>query len=426
MSKSERGPFEGIRILEFGLAVAGPYAAELFAHGGADVVKIEPIEGDRTRFNSTIVPGEGRHYVIKARGKRGVPLNLRHPEARAIARRLALRSDIVISNMRPGALAGLGLDYESLSAENPRIIVAEISAFGRQGPYGDMAGGDFQAGAAAGLMMSTGRFDQDPPQFTDGHLSDFMAGTQLAFAVSTALYSREHSGHGQHVTTSLYQAALALQHATANVFDAVDGWKREFVDWVKEERPDPQVASDRRRAQSAVILGSIYRTADDRWITLGSNAATLARLYDALGIDEADRPAVPDDASSAPADATPAERTAAVRRQIEAITRTRDGEELLSELQAQGVPCSLMESLEEVILGEHARANGFMYEADHPVVGRMMMPGTPVNFSHDRYEPGDRTPAFGEHLREVLAELDYSDDEIDRLIADQAAAETLP
>jgi crotonobetainyl-CoA:carnitine CoA-transferase CaiB-like acyl-CoA transferase len=420
MSTSERGPFDGIRILEFGLAVAGPYAAELFAHGGADVVKIEPIEGDNTRFNSAIVPGEGRHYIIKARGKRGVPLNLRHPEARVIARQLALRSDIVISNMRPGVLARHGLDYESLSAENPRIIVAEISAFGHLGPYGDKPAGDFQAGAAAGLMMSTGRFDQDPPQFTDGHLSDFMAGTQLAFAVSTALYSRERSGHGQHVTTTLYQAALALQHATANVFDAVDGWKREFVDWVREERPHPQAAADHRRARSAVILGSLYQTADGRWITLGSNPATLARLHDALDIDVPDEEAPP-----AAAALTPAEQTAAVRRQIEGVTRSRDSEELLAALHAKGLPCTILESLEEAILGEHARANGFMYEADHPVVGPMMMPGAPVRFSHDRYEPGDRTPAYGEHLREVLGELDYTDAEIDQLVADQAVGEHL-
>ena len=421
MSTNERGPFEGIRVLEFGMAVAGPYAAELFAHGGADVVKIEPLEGDNTRFNSPIVPGEGRHYVIKARGKRGVPLNLRKPEALAIARRLALRSDVVIANMRPGALARLGLDYETLSAENPRIIVAEISAFGEQGPYGMKAGGDFHAGTVAGLMMSTAAFDHDPPRFTDGHLSDFMAGTLLAFAVSSALYSREHSGHGQHVKTTLYQAALALQHANANVFEAVDGWKREFVDWVSEERPHPQEASLRRRANTAVILGSIYRTADDRWITLGSNPAALARLLDALGIDGEAGSGAADDP---PAD--PAERTTAVRRQIEAVARSRDGAELLAALHAKGVPATILESLEEAMLGEHAHANGFVYDAEHPVVGPMIMPAAPVSFSHDRYQAGVGTPAYGEHVREVLAELDYSDDEINELIANQAVGEEPP
>ena len=100
MSGPTDGIFSGVRVLEFGLFVAGPYAGELLAHGGADVVKIEPVSGDATRFNSTIVPGEGRHYIIKARGKRSVPINLSDPQGREIARQLALRSDVIISNMR--------------------------------------------------------------------------------------------------------------------------------------------------------------------------------------------------------------------------------------------------------------------------------------------------------------------------------------
>jgi len=421
MSTNERGLFAGIRVLEFGRAVAGPYAAELFAHGGADVVKIEPIEGDFTRFNSTIIPGEGRHYIIKARGKRGVPLNLRHPDGQNIARRLALRSDVLISNMRPGALARHGLDYESLSAEEPRIIVAEISAFGEHGPFGGLGGADFQASAASGLMMSTANFDEEVPRFADAHLADFMAGSLLAFGVASALFSREQTGHGQHVTTTLFQAGLALQHATANLFDAVDLWKREFADLMKRERPHPREASARRRAATAILVGGLYPTADDRWITLGSNQLALTRLLDALGLDDE---SVSDPDWEMPDD--PTEHFAALRSRIGAVVRSRDGEELLAALQAKGVPCALLESLEEAILGEQAHANGFVYEADHPVVGPMIVPGAPVNFSRDRYEAGDRTPAFGEHLREVLGELDYSDDEIDRLIADQAVSEELP
>ena len=230
MAGDSNGIFSGVRVLEFGLFVAGPYAGELLAHGGADVIKIEPVTGDATRFNSTIVPGEGRHYIIKARGKRGVPLNLGHPEGRAITRKLALRSDVLISNMRPGALQRLGLDYESLSAENERIIVAEISAMGEKGPFGMHLGADFQAAAASGLALSTGNFEGDEPRVLDAFLADFHAGTLLAFGIAGALFRRQFTGQGQHVRTSLYQAAISLQTATANLFDAVDGWKREFAD----------------------------------------------------------------------------------------------------------------------------------------------------------------------------------------------------
>src|SRR5687767_4576535 len=116
MSPPKRdGPFAGLRILELGQYVAVPYSAELFAHGGAEVIKVEPIGGDETRKNTEIVPGEGRQYILKARGKKGVPIDLSTPSGGDVARRLALSCDVLLSNMRPGALGRLGLDYEQLA-----------------------------------------------------------------------------------------------------------------------------------------------------------------------------------------------------------------------------------------------------------------------------------------------------------------------
>ena len=197
---------EVLAVVEYGVFVAGPYAAEPFAHGGADVIKVEPTEGDATRFNSPTIPGGGRQYIIKARGKRGIPLDLSHPEGQAIARRLALRSDVVVSNMRRGALSDYGLDYENLSEENPRVIVAEIWAFGRLGPNGGQPGADFQVQAASGLLLSAASFDGDEPRHSDGHLTDYMAGTLLTFGIASALWRRERTGLGQQVGTTLFQA----------------------------------------------------------------------------------------------------------------------------------------------------------------------------------------------------------------------------
>ena len=415
------GIFAGVRVLEFGLFVAGPYAGELLAHGGADVVKVEPVSGDATRFNSTIVPGEGRHYIIKARGKRGVPLNLAHPEGRQLARRLALRSDVVISNMRPGALERLSLDYDSLSAEQERIIVAEISAMGEQGPMGMHLGADFQAAAASGLAMSTANFDGEEARFVDAYLSDIHAGTLLAFGIAGALFRREQTGRGQRVTTSLYQAGLSLQTATANLFDAVDGWKREFPEWIARERPHPRDAAAKRREQTAVMVGGLYETRDGRWITLGSTKLGFERMLKLLELDDpsADDPdwEMPDD---------PRAHFLALRDRIRAVVRSRDGEELLNTLQAGGVPCALLASLEEALLGDHARANGFVHQFDHPAVGPTLMAQAPLKFGADHYRAAERTPAFGEHLREVLGELDYSEAEIEALIEAGAVAEELP
>lgn len=420
MDDRSDGVFSGVKVLEFGLFVAGPYAGELLAHGGADVIKIEPITGDATRWNSTIVPGEGRHYIIKARGKRGAPINLRHPDGLAIVRKMALQSDVIISNMRPGALKRLSLDYESLSAENERIIVAEISAMGEDGPYGMHLGADFQAAAASGLAMSTANFDGDEPEVLDAYLCDFHAGTLLSFGIAGALYRREFTGKGQHVRTSLYQAGLSLQTATANLFDAVDGWKREFADWMEDERPHPRVASQSRRDQTSLIVGGFYQTRDGHWITLGAGQLAFRRLLDVIGIED---PSAHDPDWEMPDD--PREHFTSLRQRIRDIALQYDGEELRERMQAAGVPCALLSSLEEALLSEHARANDYVHSFDHPAVGPVLMPQAPVKFSRDRYRAAEQTPAFGEHLREVMAELGYDDAAIEKLIESGAIAEEL-
>ena len=420
MSNQSDGIFSGVRVLEFGLFVAGPYAGELLAHGGADVIKIEPITGDATRWNSTIVHGEGRHYIIKARGKRGVPINLRHPDGLAIVHDLALNSDVIISNMRPGALQRLSLDYESLSARNERIIVAEISAMGEEGPYGMHLGADFQAAAASGLAMSTANFDGDEPRILDAYLCDFHAGTLLSFGIAGALYRREFTGKGQHVRTSLYQAGLSLQTATANLFDAVDGWKRDFADWMEQERPHPKLASQSRREQTALIVGGFYETRDGHWITLGAGQLAFKRLLDVIGIED---PSAHDPDWEMPDD--PRDHFTSLRQRIREIALQHDGEELRDRMQAAGVPCALLSSLEEALLSEHARANDYVHSFDHPVVGPVLMPQAPVKFSRDRYRAAEQTPAFGEHLRDVMGELGYDDAAIEKLIESGAIAEEL-
>ena len=421
MSNQSDGIFSGVRVLEFGLFVAGPYAGELLAHGGADVIKIEPTTGDATRWNSTIVHGEGRHYIIKARGKRGVPINLRHPDGLAIVHDLALSSDVIISNMRPGALKRLSLDYESLSAENERIIVAEISAMGEDGPYGMHLGADFQAAAASGLAMSTANFDGDEPRILDAYLCDFHAGTLLSFGIAGALYRREFTGKGQHVRTSLYQAGLSLQTATANLFDAVDGWKRDYADWMEQERPHPKLAAQSRRDQTALIVGGFYETRDGHWITLGAGQLAFKRLLDVIGIED---PSAHDPDWEMPDD--PRDHFTSLRQQIREIALQYDGEELRDLMQAAGVPCALLSSLEEALLSEHARDNDYVHSFDHPAVGPVLMPQAPVKFSRDRYRAAEQTPAFGEHLRDVMGELGYDDAAIEDLIESGAIAEELP
>jgi CoA:oxalate CoA-transferase len=412
--------FEGLRVLELGQYVAAPYCAELFAHGGADVVKVEPITGDETRFNSEIVFGEGRQYIIKARGKRGIAVDLGHAEGRALCRRLALAADVVVSNFRPGVAARLGLDYDTLAAEQPRLIYGEITAFGYHGPLGGRPGIDIVTQAATGLMVSNrGVTDDGRPAYSEAFLSDYMSAVLLAFGITAALRQRDRTGRGQKVTTTLMQAALALQHGSANVFDAVDGWKRAFVSWLDHEQPSFAAAVQRRTAALASnqVHYNTYDTADGV-IAVGAPAALRRRFLEAIGVDD---PRYSEPGWRLPDDPRPyiADLTARAR----AAVRGRRTDELLADLQARGIPCARVTFPEQALLGEQARANGFVTSADHPRVGPMTLPAAPVQFSAARYEAAGTSPAYGEHTRAVLADLGLSPAEVERLIAERVVGD---
>ncbi|MGD9934935.1 MAG: CaiB/BaiF CoA transferase family protein [Dehalococcoidia bacterium] len=409
---SEPAPFQGLRVLEFGQYVSVPYCAELFAHGGADVTKVEPVTGDETRKNSEILPGEGRQYIIKARGKRGLPLDISTPEGNNLARRLALRSDILVSNMRPGALESLGLDFESLSAENPSLIVGEISAFGRQGPDAIRPGLDAIAQAYSGLTFSGRAWDDGVPVTSEAFLADYMAGMTLAFGLVTALRERDRTGRGQVVRTSLLQASLTLQHGTASIVEAVDGWKRTFLDSVRSTGASLESFQVRRNELAGNRwFYNNYATADG-FVAVAAPGPNRRKLMDLLEIDDPQltQPGwvMPDDPRDYLASILAAARAAVLRFD------TTTFEAACAE---RGIPCSRMRFLEETLVDEGVRSNGFLHEFDHPAVGPMVMPGAPLSFSSLQFKPADNSPAYGEHTDDLLAEFGLAPAEVARLVA---------
>jgi crotonobetainyl-CoA:carnitine CoA-transferase CaiB-like acyl-CoA transferase len=409
---AKQGPFSGIRVLEFGQYVAVPYCAELFAHGGAEVIKVEPIGGDATRGNSAIIPGEGRQYIIKNRGKQGIPMDLGSAEGRAVARRIALSCDVVLSNMRPGLLERLGLDYASLSAEEPRIIFGEISGFGREGPFGDKAALDLVVQAASGLMISGRGFQGARPLGSEAFLTDYTSAALLAFAVASALFVRERTGRGQYVSTSLFQAALTLQHGNANVFDAVDSWKREIKDWVESEHPPLDEAAARRadRLASDRWFFNTFETADGV-VTITAPRPLHGKLAAILGVED---PMLSDPSWTMPDDPRP-HLAALTRKTREAVKGWRSAD-LIARLDADGIPCARVALPEEALLGEHAAANGFVETFDHPAVGPVTLPAAPVRFSESAYAAAHTSAAYGEHTIEVLQRIGLTEAQIDALI----------
>lgn len=410
---TEERLFEGVRVVEFGQYVAVPYAAELLAHGGADVVKIEPVGGDNTRHNSPIVPMEGRQYIIKARGKRAITLDLGSPEGRDVARRLILQSDIVVSNMRPGALERLGLGYDVIAAEHPGVIYGEISAFGTEGPDANKPGIDPVVQAASGLVAAGRGFEDDRAVNSEAFLADYMAGTLLAFGIVSALRLKDRTGRGQRITTSLLQASLALEHGQANVFHAVDGWKADFVQWLQEEKPSYQEAFHRRRSQLATNHWwlNTYVTADGV-ISLGAPGPLRKPLVEITGVQD---PAVLEPGWTMPDDPRPYINE--MTRQAREVMLTWQTDELVARLEGAGIPCSRVRFMEEVVLGEHAAANGYVYTADHPRVGPMTLPAAPVQFSDSEYVAAGTSPAYGEHTAQVLSDLGFTSEEIQDLRA---------
>lgn len=413
------GPFEGVRVLELGQYVSIPYCAELLAHGGADVIKVEPIGGDETRLNTPIVPGEGRQYIIKARGKRGIPLDLGRPEGVAVARRLALTSDVVLSNMRPGGLERLGLDYDTISAEHPPVIYGEISGFGRSPDRGDRASIDIVAQAASGLLLATRGLEGSHAVATGAFLSDYMSGTMLAFGITTALRTRDATGRGQRVETTLMQGSLALLHGSANLFEAVDGPRRQIAEAATSGELTQAEAFEAAEAlRPSPFFYQTYETADGA-VAVGAPGHLSRRFLEVAGVEDPRASAEWREAE----DARPLVR--ALTEAVTAALRQRTTAELLAELQTAGIPAERIAMLDEVLISDEATEAGWTYRADHPAVGPMTMPTAPLSFSESPYEAASTSPAFGAHTRQVLTELGYSHDEIEKLIADAVTATRL-
>src|SRR5438128_6481677 len=184
---SDARPFDGVTVLEFGHFVAVPWAGQALADGGAHVVKIEPPEGEPSRYIAPLGGGESRHFLIRNRGKHTLPLDLRHRDAREILDALIARADVVLTNMRPGLAAELGVTYEQLAPRHPRLIVGTVTAFGTRGPDAALAGMDYVVQARSGLMVTGGKVKDGLPTTGESPIADYMAASLLAFGVASAL-----------------------------------------------------------------------------------------------------------------------------------------------------------------------------------------------------------------------------------------------
>ena len=412
------GPLTGVRVLEFSEIIAAPFGGMLLADMGADVIKVEPPWGEPWRLNSPVVPLESKTYISINRGKKSLPLDLSKPAAREIVGRLVPQTDVVIINYRPDVPAKLGIDYEALSALNPRLIYCETTAFGRRGPESARPGYDIVIQAMSGLMAMDGHLQGGVPQVITPAVADFSTGIAIAWAVSAALYNRERTGRGQRVDTSLLGTALGLQANRFLWIEATDTETRqsllEGLTELRSQGKSYQEMQEHHRAHTFTPLLSIYyRTYQtrDSVIAVGCLSDPLRKkLLTVLGLHD-----IRFDAGYDPGSDEALAFAQALHGKAEAIFRQRSAAEWLRDLDAAGVPAGPVRFPEELVDDPQVLANGFQADLDHSLVGRMKMTGPLVQMSETPLEATASSPALGEHTDDLLRDLGYSADDVQGL-----------
>ncbi|WP_425092937.1 CaiB/BaiF CoA transferase family protein [Tropicimonas sp. S265A] len=392
------GPLSGMKVIELAHIMAGPVCGLMLADMGAEVIKVEKPDGDDSRrFLPPDVNGESAAYMMMNRGKRGIALNLKDPEAVEVLHKLLADADVVIENYRMGTMERLGLGYETLHAENPKLIYCEISGFGRTGPYAHRGGFDLIAQGMSGLMSITGEGPGRPPVKPGAPISDITSGIIAAMGVASAYAHALQTGQGQRVDTSLFEAAITQTY-----------WQSAIA-FATGVAPGPEGSAHPINAPYQA-----FRTADG-YINIGAaNQKNWERLIQIL-----DAPELAND----PRFATNKDRRVnldALVPLIENHTKTCTTASLLEQMEAIGLPAGPVLSVTEMHADPQAKAREMIVALDHPVAGPTKTLGLPVKFS--KTPGGVRCPApvLGQHTREVLLELGYGHAEIDAMVSGQA------
>lgn len=385
------GPLAGIRVVEFGQLLAGPFCGQLLGDLGADVIKVEdPSRGDPLRqWGRSLPEGESLWWAIVGRNKRSITLNLREADGQEFARRLIATADIVIENFRPGTMEKWGLGYEELRKINPRLIMVRVSGYGQTGPYSRRAGYGAIGEAMGGLRYIVGD-PSSPPSRVGISIGDTLAAMFATIGTLAALHERERSGQGQVVDSAIYESVLGVMESVIPEWE-IGGYQRERTGAVL-----PNIAPS-----------NVYPTLDDQWILIAANQDTVfARLCELMG-----QPELATDERFATHIAR-GHLQAELDEIISEYTRTVNANELEEKLHTAGVPAGKIYRAKDMLEDEHFAARETIAHVSHPKLGTMSMQNVFPKLSRTTGSIRWPGPTLGAHTAEVLSEIGITEEDL--------------
>ncbi len=389
-------PLAGVRVLELATAVAGPYAGKLFADFGADVVKVEPLDGDESRrwgpfLDDAPGPETSALFLHLNSNKRSVTIDLATPSGQDLVRRLVSTVDIVIESFPPGTLAGYGLDVDALQALNPSLVVTSVTPFGQDGPYSAYRGSELVYLAFGGLNF-TRSLDDGRPVALGGHLTQYHAGSLAAAATMAALLIAEDGGAGAHIDMSIMAAEAAsadftMTYLTSHAYTG------------RTSTPPPPAPGGAVTGLGPLPNGTFECL--DGPVVVSTMPQWAPRMVSLIG-DEVLSELFADPRRLA----DPAAQTT-INERVATWFAARTRYEAMVEAQAVGWAVTAIQSPVELLDDPHVRSRGLVFEVEHPAVGRMAQLGAPVRLA-DGWQLRRLAPRLGEHNEEVLGELGLS------------------
>ena len=386
---------DGLKVVDLTRVLAGPFCTMLLGDMGADVIKVEePEHGDDSRgWAPFIADGWSSYFIGVNRNKRSLALNLKLPDGPDVLRRLAMWADVLVENFRPGTLERMGLGYEQLSAINPRLIFASVTGYGHTGPRSDLAGYDPVLQAEAGLMSITGPAD-GPASRVGVAMTDYLAGQFMFSSILLALRDRDRTGRGQAIDIALFDSILATMSLPAGIYLATG-------------RTPTRIGN----RHPSIAPYESFRVLDGDVMVCAGNPRLWLQFCAAIG-----RPDLPEDPRFI-SNTARLEHRSALADIIESAITGWTVDQLLERLEARGVPCGRVRSIDEALSDPQVAARQMVVTMPHADLGSVLMIGNPMVLAESPPSYRLPPPALGEHSATILGELGYSPDEVARITA---------